>query len=113
MLLVIISLLLIILAPVLQIALSVLRIKGRIRLPLIAIMTLSIIAGIGFSTAATYISGETHNRISPACFTPETAVFLGGILLISITSPVTFILSYIIYLIKTKNDRKLQPPVIG
>jgi len=54
------------------------------------------------------INYTTTSQCSPMMMLP-----IAGVFLIAITSPITFIISYIIYLIKTKNDRKLQPPIIG
>ncbi|NVM61990.1 ABC-type transport system involved in multi-copper enzyme maturation permease subunit [Mucilaginibacter sp. SG538B] len=105
MLLVIISLLLIIAAPVLQIIFSILRIMRKTSLPLIVTMALSIIVGIGFSIIATNISVLSHETSRTHCFTPETALFLGGVLLITIMAPVTFIISYVIYIVKQKRQQ--------
>lgn len=102
MFLIIISLVLIIIAPVLQIIFSVLRIKGKTRLPLIVIMTLSIITGIMLSVLTAYISDLASGPATALRCSPMMIFSFGGILLIAITSPITFIISYIIYIIKQK-----------
>ncbi|WP_413666356.1 hypothetical protein ACEN9X_17555 [Mucilaginibacter sp. Mucisp86] len=65
-------------------------------------MTLSIIVGVALSFIATYAVGISHDTGRSQCFTPETALFLGGVLLIATMAPITFIISYIIYIVKQK-----------
>lgn len=89
------------------------RIIGRIRLPLIVIMTLSIITGIGLSALTIFLSNLMQDYATTSQCSPMMMLPIAGVFLIAMTSPITFVISYIAYCINKKNDRKQQPPVIS
>jgi hypothetical protein len=97
-----------------QIYLSALRIKGRIILPIIGGTVLS--WGLGIILTAIYLQYFDPTPPSPSgarCGMLSVALLFGGIFIEGIVALFIGIFSYIFYLIKTKNDRKLQPPVIS
>jgi hypothetical protein len=95
-LLILIPLLLITLAPILQIFLSHLRLKGKITMPIMASAVLAFIHGIILSFVATAVSTM---GLSPdiKCAT-GCVVFIGlGLLITIITTPLLGIIYYILY----------------
>jgi xanthine/uracil/vitamin C permease (AzgA family) len=104
-------------APIVQIILSSLRIKGRIMLPIIGNTVLSWVLGIALTVVALpyLVPPPPPSSSHPAgrCGMPEMAVLFGGIFIDGLVALFIGIFSYIFYLIKTKNDRKPQPPVIS
>lgn len=104
-------------APVVQMILSSLRIKGRIILPIIGSTILSWGLGIALTIAALpYLvppPPPSSSHPTGRCGMPEMAVLFGGIFIEGIVALFIGIFSYILHLIKTKNDRKQKPPVIS
>jgi hypothetical protein len=101
-------LLMIIAAPIAQIILSILRVKGRIGLPIGAIMVLSFILGIVLTFAALNTVDPPSPLSRPRCDFATGVILFGGIFLQMITVPVIAIISYGIYRLKGRNDKKLN-----
>jgi len=101
-LLLILPSLLIFLAPVGQIFLSALRLKGRIRIPLLLIDVMALIAGGLLSMAATIIS---IYGLSPNvhCATGCGVFVVFGFLITIVSVPVISIITFLSYRSKTKS----------
>ena len=94
-------LLLILTAPVLQIILSVLRIKGRINTSIGLIAVGSFVLGIGLSAASMFVAIYS---LPPGvkCITGEVAILPCGIFINLISALITGIICYVIYYYKSK-----------
>lgn len=97
-------------APVVQIYLSALRINGRIILPIIGSTVLSWVLGIVSTAIFIHYFIQTP---SSRCGLVSVSLLFGGICIDGVIALFIGIFSYIFFLIKTKNDRKQQLPVTG
>lgn len=101
-------------APVVQITLSTLRVKGRVGLPIIAGMILSFMLGVVLTIISLkFVPLPPPSPSGFRCGMLDLAVLFIGVFIHGISALIIGIISYIAYCIKTKNDRKLQPPVIS
>ena len=95
-------------APIIQIILSSLRVKGHIGLPIGAIMILSFMLGI----VLTFVALNTRTPSAPIdgsrCDFAGGAILFGGFFLQMTTAPVIAIISYGIYWLKRRNHKKLE-----
>jgi hypothetical protein len=91
-----IPLLMLFIAPALQIILSRLRIKGKVRLPLVAIFLLALLLGFMLSISAFFVS---ISGLSPGikCLTGFTGLIVLGILITLVTTPLIAIVSFIMF----------------
>lgn len=93
------SLILLLIAPIFQIVLSVLRIKGRLSMSLIYIAGYALALGIGLTTLSVYIiSDDTQaNSVASRCGTIEAAFMFMGIFITIIFIPIIGLASYLYY----------------
>jgi magnesium-transporting ATPase (P-type) len=104
-----IIILLLIIAPILQIIASTLRIKGFIGVPVGVIMLLAFILGILCSFwAMDTMPVPPQLTPGPRCGMAEGAVLMGGIFLQTITAPLIAIVSYVVYRFKKRNENRLD-----
>jgi hypothetical protein len=101
-------LLIIIAAPIVQIILSTLRVKGHIGLPIGGIMSLTFLLGIVLSVSLMSIIPPYISPSGFKCATGAVTVAIGSIFIQMLASPIIGIISYLAYRIKTKNDQKLS-----
>jgi hypothetical protein len=100
---------LLIIAPILQIIVSTLRINGFVGVPIGMIMLLAFILGILCSLwAMDTIPVPPQLTPGPRCGMAEGAVLMGGIFLQIITAPLIAIVSYTVYRFKKRNENKLN-----
>lgn len=95
-------LLIIIAAPVIQIVLSTLRVKGRISLPIVAIASLTPFLGVILSFSLTVVIPPYITSSGLRCGTGPVVVAMASIFIQFIASPIIGIISYIAYRFKQK-----------
>lgn len=103
-----IPLMLLFVAPIVQIVLSTLRINGRIYLPISVITLLMFILGIVLSFCSMSIVSASivveHNR--PRCGLPEAAFLICALFITFFSGSIIGIISGICFHFKTKNKRE-------
>lgn len=100
------ELLLIALAPILQIILSILRVAGKINIPTGLIAVLAILAGGFFSMKAGSLEMDAIAAKSPVhshCGMPFVAIFIGGTFVDSIAAVIIGIICGVTYYQIKKN----------
>jgi len=101
-------LLIIIAAPIIQIILSTLRIKGHIGLPIGGIMFLTFLLGVILSVSLVIIIPPYVLPSGSKCGTGPVTAAIGSIFIQIIASPIIAIISYGIYRLKRRNHKKLN-----
>lgn len=102
-------LLLIFAAPIVQITLSILRLLGKLQLPLYAIFVLALAIGVAASFAAMSIVFNETPALSEGirCGTPAMAFFFGGLFIAFITGPLIWIVCALINVHQIKRAAKI------
>jgi hypothetical protein len=90
-------------APIIQITLSTLRVKGRIGLPIGSIMFLTLLLGVVLSISLTVVIPPYISPSGLRCGTGPVVVAMGSIFIQFVASPAIGIISYIIYRFKQKD----------
>jgi phosphotransferase system glucose/maltose/N-acetylglucosamine-specific IIC component len=94
--------LILLIAPVLQIIASIMRITEKLNIRLIYIALLAFILGIAFDFILAGIIGDELRRENYHCSMPMVGTFIVGLLVIIVAVPVIGGISYLVYRDKRK-----------
>jgi hypothetical protein len=98
--------LLYLLAPVLQLITSILRVRGNLGIPIGAIMILSFIVGIVLSfQAMRLIPAPPQSGIR--CGMAQGAVLMAGVALQMVSAPLIAVIAYAVFWFKKRNKQRM------